>query len=99
MKKYLLPLLVIAMLLQTASIAESNPRKGKKVFDNICRACHIDGTQAGELNPSSKTMQEWQQTIEKNKHRCDPKVLRELNKEDKEVLISFLKTFASDYDY
>jgi hypothetical protein len=43
-------------------------------------------------------MQQWQQTIEKNKHRCDPEVLLKLKPEDKEDLIAFLKTYASDYE-
>ena len=100
MKKNLLLLLVcLAVLAQAASAANINPRVGKKLFDSVCRACHIEGTEAGELNPSSKTMEEWQQLIEKNKHRCDPKVLPSLTPEDKEALIMFLKRYASDYDY
>ena len=100
MKNYLLLLLIVAVVLvPTSSTAGSNPRKGKKVFDRTCKACHIKGTQAGELSPSSKTMQQWEQTIKKNKNRCDPEVLKSLKSEDKEALIVFLKTYASDYDY
>jgi cytochrome c5 len=100
MKKQLfLLLLVIAVLVQVASAAKVSPRVGKKLFDRVCRACHVEGTQAGELKPSSKTMAEWKQLIEKNKHRCDPKVLHTLTEEDREALIVFLQKYASDYDY
>ncbi len=100
MKKHLLLLLVvIAVLTQVVSAAEVNPRVGKKLFDRVCRVCHVPGSKAGELKPSSKTMKEWQQLIEKNKHHCDPKILSTLTPEDKEALIVFLKNYASDSNY
>lgn len=98
-KQILLLLLVTAVLTQAVSAAKPNPRAGKKICEKVCRACHVKGSQAGELKPSSKTMQEWQDAIEKNKHRCDPQVLTSLTPEDKEALIAFLKNYASDCDY
>jgi cytochrome c5 len=98
-KNFVLIVIAIAVLAQAASAADINPRVGKKLFDRVCRTCHSEGARAGELNPSSKTMEEWQQLIKQNKHRCDPKVLRNLNYKDREALVAFLKRYASDYDY
>jgi len=98
-KNLILLLLLLAVLAQAASAAKANPRVGKKLFDKVCRACHVEGTKAGELNPSSKTMAEWHQLIVKNKHRCDPKVLPSLTQDDRDALVMFLKRYASDYDY
>ncbi|SHJ42835.1 Cytochrome c553 [Malonomonas rubra DSM 5091] len=95
-KRLLLLLLVTAVLAQVASAANANPRVGKKLFDRVCRICHMPGSEAGELKPSSKTQEEWQQLIGKNKHRCDPKVLHNLTPEDKSSLVAFLKAYAAD---
>jgi cytochrome c5 len=95
-KQLLLIVLILAVLAQVVSAANANPRVGKKLFDRVCRICHIPGSEAGQLKPSSKTQEEWHQLIAKNKHRCDPKVLHNLTAEDKKDLVAFLKAYASD---
>lgn len=89
--------LIVTMVLGLCVTANAGqPRRGKKVFNRVCGACHVEGSKGGLMKPSKKTMAEWKAFIKQNEHRCDKKVLAEMSAEDKENLISFLHDYALD---
>ncbi len=42
---------------------KGNARKGKYLYRKSCRTCHINGGNAGELSPVSKTQAQWDQVF------------------------------------
>ena len=97
MKLNLSIVLIITMVLGLCVTANAeNPRRGKKVFNRVCGACHVEGSQGGLMKPSKKTIAEWKDFIKKNEHRCDKNVLANMSAEDKNNLFSFLHDYALD---
>ncbi len=43
---------------------KGNARKGKYLYRKTCRTCHVNGGNATELSPVSKTQAEWQKVFE-----------------------------------
>jgi cytochrome c553 len=98
MKRCISLLIIFAMVfvLASASYAASS-RRGKKVFKKTCETCHVRGSDAGKIKPSSKTMSQWKRFIEKNRHD-DKSILEDMSKKDKKNLIKFLQDYALDAD-
>ncbi|WP_303720644.1 cytochrome c [Malonomonas rubra] len=97
MKRIISLLLVLAMVLAVSSISyAASARRGKRVFAKVCEACHVKGSDAGKLKPSSKTMSQWKRFVEKNRHDVDKKVLDEMSDKDRDNLLKFLQDYSLD---
>lgn len=97
MKRIISLLLISAMVLAITSISyAASARRGKRVFNKVCGACHIRGSEAGRLKPSKKTMAQWKRFVKKNKHDADKHVLDDLSDRDRANLLKFLMEYALD---
>lgn len=65
--KKLIALTVISLLVcaLSATCYAANSRKGKKIYNKICRSCHIRGGEGSRMAPSDKTIEQWQHFVEK----------------------------------
>ena len=95
MKRLISLCLIIGMVLALTSVAYASSRRGKKVFNKICKSCHVKKSEAGRIKPSDKTMAQWKRFIDKNRH-ADKDVLDDMSKKDKRNLLKFLREYALD---
>ena len=104
MKRTLGVLVTLTLILGfvAAVMAEGNHRKGKYLFRNSCRACHVEnatgGQQAEVLEPSTYTMNEWTEGFKPEKIAEYPcKVEWEkLSAQDLNDIHAYLYKFAKD---
>ena len=54
-------LVVVGLLVTAFAVAAPrvNPRKGKVFYKKYCRVCHDGSTEAKEMSPMTKTMEQW----------------------------------------
>ena len=99
MKRFISLFMVIAMVFALTSVSyAASSRRGKKVFNKVCKSCHVRGSEAGKLKPSKKTMSQWKRFVNKNKHSADEKVLEDMADKDRKNLMKFLQDYALDAD-
>ncbi len=51
-----------------AEAVKSSDKKGKYYFKKICKSCHGQGDEGGELTPMSKTIKQWERVFRKDRH-------------------------------
>lgn len=98
--KKMLTLLFIGSLIfcLCGSALAANTRKGKKIYNKVCRSCHIRNADGGRIAPSNKTMARWKVFIDANKHKAHPDIIDGMSPKDRDNLIKFLQDFAADAD-
>lgn len=91
-------LLVIVFAGTLLATDKGNGRKGKTTFRKTCRACHIEGGKAQELNPSSKTQAQWDAVFAKDKYKTYPckAEWEKLKPEDIDDIYAYLYEHAYD---
>ena len=90
---------------QTADAVIGNAKKGKYFLKDVCRHCHMPGSQYKELTPMAKTMDQWRRYF-KIRYFLNHKDVKVDNKPLLEVITSeiivHIKTFlikhAADSD-
>ena len=82
-----------------------NPKKGKVFYRNNCRVCHDGNTDAAELSPNTKTMEQWGREFEDGEEikkacvaRVKEKVGTELTEQDLLDIQAYLVHHAADSD-
>ncbi len=77
MKRIFSLIVVMGIIVVTAvaALADGNPRRGKQVFMDKCRNCHVSGSEAGLINPLSKTQMQWRRFIHRDQHKLHIKKL------------------------
>jgi mono/diheme cytochrome c family protein len=104
MKRALAALIALTIILGfvAAVMAEGNHRKGKYLFRNSCRACHVEnatgGQQANVLEPSTYTMNEWTEAFTPEEiagHPCKDE-WEKLSSQDLADVYAYLYKFAKD---
>jgi len=77
---------------------EGNEKKGKFYNKETCRTCHGPEGEAGELQPISKTMAQWEEYFDEGKHNNG--LLKDVVDEEKLIHIkTFLIKHAADSDH
>jgi len=103
----LVSLLVMGLLVTAVAFAapKVNPKKGKVFYRNNCRVCHDGSTDAAELSPNSRTMEQWGRKFEAGEvvtERCvaraKEKVGTELTEQDLLDIQAYLVHHAADSD-
>lgn len=103
----LLSLIVMGLLITAVAIAapKVNPKKGKVFYRNNCRVCHDGNTDAAELSPNTKTMEQWSRKFEDGEvvkkscvARAKDKVGTELTEQDLLDIQAYLVQHAADSD-
>ena len=98
--------LIVALVTAFAVAApRANPRKGKVYYKNNCRVCHDGSTDAKELSPISKTMEQWGRAFAEDgivpkdcAKRVKDKVGTDLTAQDLLDIQSYLVQHAADSD-
>lgn len=98
MKNMLILLIIFTFVASTAfAISGGNPHKGRVLFKKSCKPCHnMDGSEAGHLSPSNKTMAQWDRYFKKGKHSGT--LFSDLNEKDKTDIWQFMFDYAADTD-
>lgn len=100
-------LLVMGLLVTAVTIAAPrvNPKKGKVFYRNNCRVCHDGSSDAAELSPNTKTMEQWSREFEDGEEikkacvaRVKEKVGTELTEQDLLDIQAYLVHHAADSD-
>jgi len=103
----LMSLLLLGLLVSAVAIAapKVNPKKGKVFYRANCRVCHDGTTEAADLSPNSKTMEQWGREFEDGavvKKSCvarvKEKVGTELTEQDLLDIQAYLVQHAADSD-
>ena len=103
--KRLLAVAVIALVTAVVIAAPRvNPAKGKVFYKKHCRVCHDGSTDAADLSPMSKTMEQWGRAFEKDGPVLDhldavkDKTGAELTDQDLLDIQAYLVQHAADSD-
>jgi mono/diheme cytochrome c family protein len=75
---------------------KGNKRKGKYLFRKNCRTCHVEGGDAKELSPMSKTQADWQKAFDDYKQLQCVATWDELSEKDRLDMFSYLHGHAFD---
>ena len=81
-----------------------NPKKGKVYFKKYCRVCHDGKTDAVELSPLKKTMDQWSKSFAAGGkahacgNSCKDKSGKDLTDQDKLDIQAYLIQHAADSD-
>ena len=103
----LVALLVVGLLVTAVAFAAPrvNPKKGKVFYRNNCRVCHDGSTDAPDLSPNSKTMEQWGREFAEGEAvktgcvaRVKEKVGTELTEQDLLDIQAYLVHHAADSD-
>ena len=73
-----------------------NPRKGKYLFRKNCRTCHVEGGDAKELSPISKTQADWQKAFDNYKQVKCVATWDKLSDKDRNDMFAYLHGHAFD---
>lgn len=103
----LLVVLLLGTLVTALALAapRANPRRGKVFFKKQCRVCHDGTTGQNELQPITKTMDQWSREFAKNGpvSSCLPRVKEktgaDLTTQDLLDIQSYLVQHAADSDH
>jgi cytochrome c5 len=94
--------LSLVAFVTAAGAAGANPNRGKTLFKDTCKTCHIKDGGAKELTPLSKTQAQWTRVFKTN---IDPMVKRVQTKTGKALVAAdladiqlFLVSHAADSD-
>ncbi len=114
-KTLFLMTLLLAMVLMAGSVlAEEKATKGdpemdlqkmngKELFKNICKNCHMEGSDAGEYTPMSLIMEQWEELFDGEFAEIHQDVACPSDKDSKVVdhldkdMIKKLKKFCVDH--
>jgi mono/diheme cytochrome c family protein len=75
---------------------KGNPRKGKYLFRKNCRTCHVEGGDAKELSPISKTQADWQKAFDNYKQVKCVATWDKLSDKDRNDMFAYLHGHAFD---
>ncbi|HHN75085.1 MAG TPA: cytochrome c [Acidobacteria bacterium] len=81
-----------------------NPYRGKSVYKATCKLCHVEGGEAKNLAPLSKTQAQWKRLFDNAKkigacvERVEKKCGTKLSEEDLRNISFFLISHAADSD-
>ena len=75
---------------------QGNARKGKYLFRKNCRTCHVEGGDAKELSPMSKTQAEWQTAFDSYKQLQCVATWEALSDKDRADMFAYLYGHAFD---
>jgi mono/diheme cytochrome c family protein len=73
-----------------------NARKGKYLFRKNCRTCHVEGGDAKELSPISKTQADWQKAFDNYKQLQCVATWDQLSDKDRGDMFAYLHGHAFD---
>jgi mono/diheme cytochrome c family protein len=73
-----------------------NARKGKYLFRKNCRTCHVEGGDAKELSPISKTQADWQKVFDNYKQLQCVATWDTLSDKDRDDMFAYLHGHAFD---
>lgn len=88
--------LILGFVGSTLAFAPGNDRKGKYLYRNNCRTCHMDGGTATALGPNSKTMAQWERAFEKYERLECAKEWETLSETDRLDILTYLYNHAFD---
>jgi cytochrome c5 len=92
----------LAAFVTAAGAAGPNPNRGKTLFKNGCKACHVKDGGAKELTPLSKTQSQWTRTFKGDMapmiKRVQAKTGQALTPGDLTDIQAFLVSHAADSD-
>ncbi|MGD9058766.1 MAG: cytochrome c [Desulfobacterales bacterium] len=93
-------LIIMIFLLAAIGIVmaddKGNARKGKYLFRKNCRTCHVEGGDAKELSPMSKTQADWQKAFDDYKQLQCVATWDKLSDKDRLDMFSYLHGHAFD---
>lgn len=88
--------LVFSLIGTCLAFEPGSDRKGKYLYRNSCRTCHVDGGTATPLGPNSKTMAQWERTFEKYERLECVKEWEGLSETDRNDILTYLYNHAFD---
>lgn len=99
-------LVVVGLLVTAFAVAAPrvNPRKGKVFYKKYCRVCHDGSTDAKEMSPITKTMEQWGRAfkaegkVESHLSSVKDKTDVELTEQDLLDIQAYLIQHAADSD-
>lgn len=99
-------LVVVGLLVTAFAVAAPrvNPRKGKVFYKKYCRVCHDGSTDAAEMSPMTKTMEQWSRAfkaggkVEGHLNAARDKTGYDLTEQDLLDIQSYLVQHAADSD-
>ncbi|MGD9043425.1 MAG: cytochrome c [Desulfobacterales bacterium] len=93
-------LIIMVFLLAAIGVVmaddKGNKRKGKYLFRKNCRTCHVDGGDAKELSPISKTQADWQKAFDNFKQLQCVATWDKLSDKDRADMFAYLHGHAFD---
>jgi cytochrome c553 len=97
MKNFVSLVMISLLVLSLAATSyAASSRKGKKIYNSLCRTCHSSEGESDKIAPSDKTMSQWQRFVEKNQHKANPEIIEKMSPKDQKNLIKFLQDYAAD---
>ena len=93
-------LIILIFLLAAIGVVmaddKGNARKGKYLFRKNCRTCHVEGGDAKELSPISKTQADWQKAFDNYKQVKCVATWDKLSDKDRNDMFAYLHGHAFD---
>ena len=93
--------LSLAVFVTLAAAGGPNQNRGKTLFKNGCKTCHIKGGEAKDLTPMGKTQAQWDRAfknIDPMAQRVAKKTGKPLTATDLDDMKAYLVAHAADSD-
>lgn len=97
-------LLMVMMLcgasdVPAAAIEDGDAVRGRALAAEECKHCHVMGAEAGTMHPISKTQQQWQRFVKKDRHETiAPGAWDSIDAQDLKDILQFIHDHAADSD-
>ena len=94
----LIALYILGAVGLATALGDGNHRKGKYLFRQNCRSCHIDGGTATVLEPATFTMEEWTAAFSPEKSATYPckDEWAKLSADDLNDIYTYMYKYAKD---
>jgi mono/diheme cytochrome c family protein len=83
--------------LVSAVIEGGDANRGRELIKEKCKQCHIQGAEAGTMTPLSKTQQQWDRFVKKNRHdKIAPGTWGQIAEQDLKDILQYIYNHAAD---